>query len=198
MPSIHRLVLAMMAFCGVADAADACSVVLHEVFFDVGSADARSPQQVDTIAKFVRISQPDLRKLAPTCERIVVSGFADTAEAAVAGNRIDVNRAETIRDALVNGGVPKDWIETKGMKGTLRIETGPGVREPQNRNAVAAWVWRSGRYRCDPASKKAGPPACLEGEYRACYLELTDGTVCNFDNVPDPNPQKYSVVVRGH
>jgi hypothetical protein len=28
----------------------------------------------------------------------------------------------------------------------------------------------------------------------ACYDELTDGTVCNFDSVPDPNLQKYSVV----
>ena len=49
---------------------------------------------------------------------------------------------------------------------------------------------------CDPASKNprfTNHSGDCEVDYKLCYWQLADGTICNFDNVPDPNPVKYSV-----
>jgi hypothetical protein len=188
-----RLLCATLATIVVADPAQACMPIVHDVYFDFGSTEVRLPQHLKTIALFAASSTPARRPLAPKCERIVVSGSVDSAEAQTTGDRLGVARAETVRDALVAAGVRREWIDIK--VGKPEIETGPGVREPRNRRVSADWVWQPGTYRCDPASEHTGPAPTCAGKYAACYLELADGTVCNFQNVPDPNRRKYSVVL---
>lgn len=74
------------------------------------------------------------RKLDAKCVAYTIEGYADTAEAQTPGNRIDISRAEKIKQHLVEAGVPEARIKIEGMMGKKLINsTGPGVREPQNR-----------------------------------------------------------------
>ncbi len=195
---MHRLLIlaALMIAARGAGSAYACSGYQEVlVFFDFSSTEL-SPHAMTTLDQAARASRSKLKqKLPATCEQFALTGHADTAEAATPDVRIDLARAEAVRRALVQKGID-GTIRVEGRMGELLVPTGPAVREPQNRNVVVRWNLSrqdTGRFRCDPATKQqAFPPACI-GEYGACYFELNDGTICNFEGVPDPNPQRYSV-----
>lgn len=196
--AIQLGIMAIPALVACACPSAACSVINnYEVFFDFGS-DRVSTQGLDTL-KRAAFHARRIRESGrpPSCESFLITGQADTAEAETLKGRIDLARAEAVQTALEHEGVPGDLMSTEGWMGQPNfVKTGPGVREPQNRNAVV-WVRKGeGRLRCDPSTKneRPFPPACI-GEYGHCYWELTDGTICNFQNAPDPNPSRYSVIV---
>jgi hypothetical protein len=150
-----------------------------------------------TLGQAASAAQSRLKqKLPAACKQFVVIGRADRAEAATPKLRIDLARAEAVRRALAQKGID-DGVGVEGRMGELLVPTAPGVKEPQNRNVLVRWdrpTRAEGRLRCGPATKQqAFPPACV-GEYGACYFELNDGTICNYDGVRDPNPQRYSVI----
>ena len=193
-----RVILAALGLASCsAGSAYACSEYGEAlIFFDFKSPQL-SVQAMNTLEQAAGVQRRKLeQKLPAACEQFVLIGHADTAEAMTPEVRIDLARAEAVRRALAQKGIDAG-IRVEGRMGELLVPTGPGVKEPQNRTVQIKWDQPSratGHLRCDPATKQqAFPPACV-GEYGACYFELNDGTICNYNGVPDPNPQRYSVI----
>jgi len=66
--------------------------------------------------------------------RITATGHTDTTGSASYNMALSLRRANAVKDALVREGVPATAISVvgRGMEGLL-VQTGPNVREPQNR-----------------------------------------------------------------
>lgn len=68
--------------------------------------------------------------------RITVTGHTDTVGSAEYNQALSERRAESVRAALVELGIPADQITTRGLGQTQPlVPTGDGVREAQNRRA---------------------------------------------------------------
>jgi hypothetical protein len=161
------------------------------IFFPPDSAEL-SAQSLSTIwsAGSARIGQ----RVPAACESFSVVGHIDAAEATRPDSKLDVARADAVRLALEKRGASVVQVEGRSGQESL-VKTAPGVAEPQNRRAIISWSRAAkGRVRCDPATRQQAHSAACIGEYGACYVELYDGTICNYDGVPDPNPERYSVV----
>ena len=66
--------------------------------------------------------------------RIEVNGYTDTSGTPKYNQGLSVRRADAVAAELVRDGVPKAEISIHGYGETrLLVQTGPGVREPQNR-----------------------------------------------------------------
>src|SRR4029077_18734787 len=69
--------------------------------------------------------------------RIVITGHTDTVGARAYNQVLSERRAGAVRDEMVREGLRADDIMTVGRNFSQPlVETGPGVREPQNRRAV--------------------------------------------------------------
>jgi outer membrane protein OmpA-like peptidoglycan-associated protein len=66
--------------------------------------------------------------------RITATGHTDTTGSEAYNMALSLRRANAVKDALVREGVPATAIAVvgRGMQGLL-VQTGPNVREPQNR-----------------------------------------------------------------
>jgi outer membrane protein OmpA-like peptidoglycan-associated protein len=66
--------------------------------------------------------------------RLEVNGYTDTSGTPKYNQGLSVRRAQAVAAELVKNGVPKSAISIQGFGDThLLVQTGPGVREPQNR-----------------------------------------------------------------
>jgi len=66
--------------------------------------------------------------------RLEVNGYTDTSGTPKYNQGLSVRRAQAVAAELVKDGVPKAAISIQGFGEThLLVQTGPGVREPQNR-----------------------------------------------------------------
>jgi outer membrane protein OmpA-like peptidoglycan-associated protein len=66
--------------------------------------------------------------------RLEVNGYTDTSGSAKYNQGLSVRRAQAVAAELVKNGVPKSAISIQGFGEThLLVQTGPNVREPQNR-----------------------------------------------------------------
>jgi outer membrane protein OmpA-like peptidoglycan-associated protein len=66
--------------------------------------------------------------------RIEVNGYADTSGTPKYNLGLSIRRANAVKAELIKDGVPEGAITAKGFGDTvLLVQTGPGVREPQNR-----------------------------------------------------------------
>ena len=71
--------------------------------------------------------------------RITASGHTDTTGTEAYNMALSLRRANTVKDALVKVGVPAAAITTVGRgEAGLLVQTGDGVREPQNRRVEIA------------------------------------------------------------
>ena len=69
--------------------------------------------------------------------RIVVTGHTDTVGSRAYNQALSERRANAVRDEMVREGIPANEIMTVGRNfSEPLVQTGPGVREPQNRRAV--------------------------------------------------------------
>ncbi|HEX3350920.1 MAG TPA: OmpA family protein [Acetobacteraceae bacterium] len=97
------------------------------VFFDWDRADltARARQVISEAAQnYTRVQ----------VTRIEVNGYTDTSGTAAYNQRLSVRRAEAVAAELARDGVPRNVMDLHGYGDTrLLVQTGPGVREPQNR-----------------------------------------------------------------
>jgi outer membrane protein OmpA-like peptidoglycan-associated protein len=74
---------------------------------------------------------------AGNATRILVVGHTDTSGSSRYNDRLSVQRAEAVRNALIAAGVPAGEIEPRGAGATdLAVQTPDGVREPRNRRVV--------------------------------------------------------------
>ncbi len=66
--------------------------------------------------------------------RVTATGHTDTSGAPAYNMALSLRRANTVKDSLVRNGVPASAISVIGKGETqLLVQTGDGVREPQNR-----------------------------------------------------------------
>lgn len=102
---------------------DSCTPGPYIVFFDPG---------LPFLDKEARATLDGVAENADNCgdARVMLRGFTDTSERA----GVDKRRLEVVRDYLAARGIPGSEIEGEAL-GTshLRVETGPGVSERQNR-----------------------------------------------------------------
>jgi outer membrane protein OmpA-like peptidoglycan-associated protein len=97
------------------------------VFFDWDRADltARASQiiaEAATASTHVQVT------------RIMCNGYTDTSGTPKYNLDLSLRRANTVANELVRDGVPRGEIDIKGFGETHPlVQTGPGVREPQNR-----------------------------------------------------------------
>jgi hypothetical protein len=157
--------------------------------FDPQSSEIKSAESVEQLRGFATGAIKDTRNGRPLdqrCERLVVRAYADAVEQSIRG--LDVARAMAVRDFLVKEvGIPASQIDVQLM--------GAGS-ESQSRLVTTLWENGKGRWRCNPAIER--PMTTCGRDTSSCYWELTDGTICNFSGVADPNPAKYSVDVTGN
>jgi outer membrane protein OmpA-like peptidoglycan-associated protein len=95
--------------------------------FDSGSTtvDAKA---TSTIKYFVEYCRPISKY------RVALTGHTDTAGSAAYNMALSLRRAEVVKQALVREGVPAEIIVAAGRGETqLLVQTGDGVKEPQNR-----------------------------------------------------------------
>lgn len=169
--------------------AEACSPVPPTyIYFQSNSAELG--KQKGAVDRF----KERFGKINPKCVNFRLSVRAESSEANVSDGSLLSNRADAVTRRLVELGFEPGRIRL------VRLDVlDPRPVEPGKITVPESYVkiedgFSKGRIRCDPATRNESshPAACI-GEYRHCYLEMEDGTICNIYNVPDPNPQKYSV-----
>lgn len=104
--------------------------VLYLVFFDFNksSLNASAEPILDAIAEDVD-NRPDLR-------RVVVIGHTDTSGSASYNERLSRQRAQAVRTALSQRGVPAEKVTLRAAgESQLRVPTDDNTREPANRRA---------------------------------------------------------------
>ena len=83
--------------------------------------------------------------------RITATGHTDTSGPEAYNMALSLRRANTVKDALVKEGVPATAITTVGRgEAGLLVQTGDGVREPQNRRVEIVVVVPDGRIFSNP------------------------------------------------
>ena len=69
--------------------------------------------------------------------RITITGHTDTVGSRAYNQRLSERRADSVKSAMVRGGLNANDISTVGRNfADPLVPTGPGIREPQNRRAV--------------------------------------------------------------
>ncbi len=68
---------------------------------------------------------------------IVVVGHTDTVGSNAYNNRLSMRRSQAVKDGLAANGIPASAVSTAGRgESELMVQTGDGVKEPQNRRAT--------------------------------------------------------------
>jgi outer membrane protein OmpA-like peptidoglycan-associated protein len=87
---------------------------------------------------------------------VQVTGHTDTSGTAAYNQRLSVRRADAVAAALAEGGVPRSAMTVTGVgESDLKVQTPPGVREPQNRRVE---IVIGGAPSAPPAPPPAAPP----------------------------------------
>jgi hypothetical protein len=178
MKSLSAVVLAWLL--GAA-AVEACTPQLPPyVRFEAGSATVPA----DRVEPLRALALP-AKSQPPKCLTYDLKASVDPRENAL----IAVKRLEAVKQVLQAGGVGEEQIVAK-------VEPDPSAAaNPMAGSVIVITKWTFGEWRCDPASHNpnASSAACQRA-YGRCYLQLSDGTVCNPENAPNPNPVTYSVI----
>jgi outer membrane protein OmpA-like peptidoglycan-associated protein len=99
----------------------------HIVYFETG-------QTCLTSESFARLDDIIKEILALPAAEVVVTGHTDSVGSISANDRISQERAELIRDTLIDRGIPEERIEAVGRgKRQLLVPTADGVAEARNR-----------------------------------------------------------------
>jgi outer membrane protein OmpA-like peptidoglycan-associated protein len=100
------------------------------VFFDFDRSDI-TPEASSVIGEAVNTAR------SAGSVRVLVTGHTDTVGSASYNQALSERRASAVKAEMVSRGLPESEIATvgRGFSDPL-VNTGPGVREPQNRRAV--------------------------------------------------------------
>ena len=171
------------------------------VFFDWDRSDL-SPQALSTI------NQAAAAYKSGGGARVAAVGHTDTSGAPDYNMALSLRRANAVKGALVQAGVPASAIDATGVgESDLLVPTGDGVREPQNRRVVisgpqsqAMDIFKDPRGYCKALSDKyrqyrtsqistpgaAALSQCDQGNYEAGIPTLEDELIRA--NIPLPAP----------
>lgn len=108
----------------------AAPATTYVLFFDFDSADMDEQAQA-VIAKAVKTA------MTTGYVKILITGHTDTVGTERYNMQLSVDRAKTVKDEMVRRGISGETIAILGA-GYFDpvVQTGPGVREPQNRRAI--------------------------------------------------------------
>ena len=174
----------------------------YVVFFDWDKSDL-SPQAMATI------SQAAAAYKTSGNARITDVGNTDTSGAAGYNMALSLRRADAVRRALIQNGVPVAAIDTTGRGETnLLVPTADGVREPQNRRVELAGLqgqasldmfrdpraycqalmdkWRQYRTSQVDTVEAAAIAKCEAGDYQAGIPVLEDALISARMPLPAP------------
>jgi hypothetical protein len=136
------------------------------VFFDWDSS-RLSPQALNTLSQVVTT----FRNAGNAT--ITATGHTDTSGSAEYNMALSLRRANAVKDELVRQGVPAAAISVVGKgESSLLVQTGDGVREPQNRRVEIVVAGQPGLVSNDLAYCRA-----LSAQYR----RLLGGTQADVD-----------------
>ena len=100
------------------------------VFFDFDKSNLTAEAQ-QVVAEAVKTAQQS------GMVRVVVTGHTDTVGSRAYNQALSERRAQAVKDEMVREGLTAGEISTVGKNfSDPLVNTGPGVREPQNRRAV--------------------------------------------------------------
>jgi outer membrane protein OmpA-like peptidoglycan-associated protein len=100
------------------------------VFFDFDRSNLTAEAQ-QVVAEAVRTARQS------GMVRVVVTGHTDTVGSMAYNQALSERRAQSVKDEMVREGLGANTIMTVGRNfSDPLVQTGPGVREPQNRRAV--------------------------------------------------------------
>jgi len=104
--------------------------VSYMVFFPLGSTKL-SDQDENTVAQAAQVY-----KTKPNA-RVAVTGYADTIGSPAANMALSQQRANVVKNLLVQGGVPAAAVTTAASGDTgLLVDTAPQTNQPKNRRVV--------------------------------------------------------------
>jgi hypothetical protein len=170
------------------------------VFFDWDRSNL-SPQALATI------SQAAAAYKSSGNARISAIGNTDTSGPPDYNMALSMRRAEAVKAALIQNGVPAASIETVGRgESSLLVQTADGVREPQNRRVEITGLqvsmeifkdpkaycqalmdkWRQYRTSNIDTPEAAAIAKCEAGDYQAGIPKLEDSLIRG--NIPLPLP----------
>ena len=139
--------------------------------------------------------------------RITATGHTDTSGSEAYNMALSLRRANAVKDALVKVGVPAQAITTVGRgEAGLLVQTGDGVREPQNRRVEItlpggqASIFSDPKGYCKALSDKwrefrtsqvdtvvaAAISKCEAGDYQAGIPTLEDALITSKMPLPAP------------
>ena len=177
----------------------------YMVFFDWDRSDL-SPQAMNTIGQAANAFRTTGQS------RITATGHTDTSGPRDYNMALSLRRANTVKNALVQQGVPATAVAVVGRgEDDLMVQTGDGVREPQNRRVVivldggqvsqvGVGIFRDPAAYCKALSDKyrqyrrgelrpeasAAMYQCEQGKYSEAIPVLEDGLI--MDKIPLPAP----------
>lgn len=112
--------------------AESCVLPWFLIFFPAGSA-----QITSGFAPSLSEALTYLRANSGLYRRIDVTGYSDTVGSREANQALGMQRAITVKGALVNDGIPAELIVVSSQgESDLLVPTGDGVREAQNRRVM--------------------------------------------------------------
>jgi len=173
------------------------------VFFDWDRSNL-SPQAMSTIGQAAAAYK------ASGNARIMAVGNTDTSGPPDYNMALSLRRAEAVKRALVQNGVPEAAVQTSGRGETsLLVQTGDGVREPQNRRVEMAGLqggqasmeifkdpkaycqalmdkWREYRTSNIDTPEAAAIARCEAGDYQAGIPKLEDSLIRGNIALPAP------------
>src|SRR5207247_1395060 len=125
-------------------------------------------------------------KVNPKCVHFTIWAYSDREEVRASDARLASMRGEAVKRRLVEIGFLSQSVTVAAFDGKEPLnDMPPGMGDPQNRLARVEVRESTGTRRCDPEVERAGAGTVGPcGGPAACYVELSDGTICNFDDVP--------------
>lgn len=175
----------------------------YMVFFDWDRADL-TPQAISTIG------QAAMAYKSNNSSRIMAVGNTDTTGMPDYNTALSLRRAEAVRVALVQNGVPPTAVQVSGRGETsLLVQTGDNVREPQNRRVEMGGLlgaqtsmeifkdpraycqalmdkWRQYRTSNIDTPEAAAIARCEAGDYQAGIPTLEDSLIRGNLALPAP------------
>jgi OmpA family len=102
------------------------------VFYDYDSPNDISDYRNSMGEQIVQLAAKAF--LSGAAVKMQVNGYTDTSVSPTNAVEISTERAISVIDELIRQGVPREAMKAQGLgENDLRVPTGPGVPEPQNR-----------------------------------------------------------------
>lgn len=192
MRALLRIAVGATALLAGVVGAEACTEPSFMVFFDSGSTALSEPGR--RTLTHVSHAVGAQHAVPAQCANVTIVAHIDGAEAVQFGESFGLDRGYSVQRQLVELGAHASSIKVVNLADSRPlVRQKVGASELQNRFVEVTKQLGGGRWRCDQTRFVPGPYTTCGPPVNYCYLELSDGTICNIHGVPDPEPARYSI-----